>query len=163
MRSKRLYLYLLSGATKITSLKIPSSVKKLGKGSFDKCSSLKSVYFEDGNETLIYTSGRGSTETGGGTGGSVNYAMFCDSPIEYIYIGRNFQVSSNYRSSGAMFDYAPVKKIEIGPLVTNLIELCNLRELSDIELPNNVKELTSFSGCNNLSPTLTAESFFGVF
>lgn len=142
--------YLLSGAAKITTLTIPQSVKILRKGAFDKCSSLKSVIFEDGNETIIYTSGRGSTETGGGTGGSVNYAMFCDSPIEYLYIGRNFQVSSNYSSSGAMFDYTPVKKLEIGTMVTTLIGLRNLRELSEIKLPNNVEKLTSFSGCNNL-------------
>lgn len=142
--------YLLSGAAKITTLTIPQSVKILRKGAFDKCSSLKSVIFEDGNETIIYTSGRGSTETGGGTGGTVNYAMFCDSPIEYLYIGRNFQVSSSYSSSGAMFDYTPVKKLEIGTMVTTLIGLRNLRELSEIKLPNNVEKLTSFSGCNNL-------------
>ena len=121
--------YLLSGASKITSLIIPQSVKILRNGAFNNCSSLKSVIFEDGEETVIYTSGRGSTETGGGTGGSVNYAMFCDSPIEYLYIGRNFQVASNYSSSGAMFDYTPVKKLEIGSMVTTLIALRNLREL----------------------------------
>lgn len=142
--------YLLSGASKITSLIIPQSVKILRNDAFNNCSSLKSVIFEDGEETVIYTSGRGSTETGGGTGGSVNYAMFCDSPIEYLYIGRNFQVASNYSSSGAMFDYTPVKKLEIGSMVTTLIALRNLRELSEIKLPKNVENVSSFSGCNNL-------------
>lgn len=142
--------YLLSGASKITSLIIPQSVKTLRNGAFNNCSSLKSVIFEDGEETVIYTTGRGSTETGGGTGGSVNYAMFCDSPIEYLYIGRNFQVASNYSSSGAMFDYTPVKKLEIGSMVTTLIDLDNLRELSEIKLPKNVENISSFYGCNNL-------------
>lgn len=142
--------YLLAGASKITSLKIPQSVKTLRHGAFDNCKSLKSVIFEDGEETIIYTTGQGSTETGGGTGGHVNYAMFCDSPIEYLYIGRNFQVSSNYSSTAAMFDYAPVKKLEIGSMVTTLIALRNLRELSEIRLPKNVENISSFSGCDNL-------------
>lgn len=140
--------HLLSGASKITSLIIPPSVKILRDGAFNNCSSLKSVIFEDGEETIIYTSGRGSTETGGGTGGSVNYAMFCDSPIEYLYVGRNFQLASH--TSGAMFDYTPVKKLEIGSMVTTLVALHNLRELSEIKLPKNIENISSFSGCDNL-------------
>lgn len=142
--------YLLSGASKITSLVIPQSVKILRKGAFDNCKSLKSVIFEDGEDVLVYTSGRGSMETGGGTEGSVNYAMFCDSPIEYLYIGRIFQVSSNYSSSGAMFNYTPVKKLEIGKMVTTLIAMTDLRELTEITLPENVEKISSFAGCTNL-------------
>ena len=49
-----------------------------------------------------------------------------------------------------MFDYTPVKKMEIGSMVTTLIALRNLRELSEIKLPKNVENVSSFSGCNNL-------------
>lgn len=130
--------YLLAGASKITSIKIPPSVKYIGDCAFKDCTSLKSVIFEDGADLLTCGSGSG----GNGTGGIVNYSLFCDSPIEYLYIGRNF--------SSEPFNYAPIKEIEIGPMVTTLVSLENLRELSEIKLPMNVENISSFSGCDNL-------------
>ena len=143
--------HLLSGATKITSLKIPSSVTFMGDGAFDKCISLKELIFEDGASTLVYTAGRGSVDTGGGTGGVVNYSMFCDSPIEYVYIGRNFQVSESYTSAGALLDYAPVKELEIGKGVEELVSLRYLRELEQVSIPFSISLINGFNGCGKLN------------
>lgn len=142
---------LFAGASKITSLRIPKSVKTLDEGAFDKCSSLKSVIFEDGEDTIIYTSGHGSIQTD-------NRAMFCDSPIEYLYIGRNFQHAYWDICSTAMFDYTPVKKLEIGSKVTTLIGLYYLRELSEIKIPKNVEKISFFTGCVNLRKIICESS-----
>lgn len=140
--------YLLKGASKITSLAIPPSVVFMGQGAFDKCDNLKKLIFEDGPDNLTYTGGRGSINTGGGTGGTVNYAMFCDSPLDYVHIGRNCIVS--HGSNGALLDYTPITTISIGKFVTDLVELRFLRELKTITIPSNVCIINSFSGCNAL-------------
>ena len=140
--------HLLKGASKLQELTIPHSVIGLGSGAFDECSSLSKVIFEDGDNAIIYTSGRGSVKTGGGTDGIVNYAMFCDSPLEYVYIGRNFKAASN--GGQGMFDYTPIKKLDIGDNVTDLVELEYLRELETLILPKNIQTVTTFRGCNNL-------------
>lgn len=131
--------YLLSGASKMTSLKIPSSVKCIHDFAFKDCTSLKSVIFEDGEDLL--TCGHGSESSG--TGWDVQTPLFSDSPIEYLYIGRNI-------NNSAPFQYTPIKEIEIGPMVTTLVSLENLRELSEIKIPKNVENISSFSGCDNL-------------
>lgn len=111
--------YLLYGASKITSLTIPQSVKTIGYQTFDNCISLKSVIFEDGE-------------------GSVRCnTMFYDSPIEYVYIGRNINEDD---LSGIISSNTPVKKLEIGPMVTTLTSLRNLRELTEIKLQKNIKK-----------------------
>lgn len=123
----------------------------MGDGAFDKCISLKELIFEDGASTLVYTAGRGSVDTGGGTGGVVNYSMFCDSPIEYVYIGRNFQVSESYTSAGALLDYAPVKELEIGKGVEELVSLRYLRELEQVSIPFSISLINGFNGCGKLN------------
>lgn len=142
--------YMLAGASSLEYLSIPSSIFDLGDGAFNNCENLKKLIFEDGYNTITYSAGHGSTQTGGGTGGVVNYAMFCDSPLEEVYIGREFEVASSYALAGAMFDYTPIKSITIGKTVKTLLGLDFLRELEIVSIPENVTEITSFAGCNNL-------------
>lgn len=147
---KSLDEHLLKGASKISSLKIPASVTYLGHGAFDGCVSLKSVIFEDGTNALVYTSGHGSVRPGGGF---VNYDMFCDSPLNYVYIGRILKVSSSYSYSGSVFAHSPITKIDISGSVTELGELVSLDKLQEINIPSSVVKILGigFSGCDNLS------------
>lgn len=141
--------YILSGASKITSLTIPPSVKKIAFSAFENCWSLKSVIFEDGEDTVICPNAN---------------AMFRYFPIEYLYIGRNIQTSDIQVSY--MFDHTPVKKLEIGSMVTKLVGLSYLEELSEIKLPENVVEITSFLGCDNLRKIICESSVppsFGAY
>lgn len=147
---KSLNYHLLKGASKISSLRIPASVTFLGEGAFDGCVSLKSVTFEDGTNTLVYTSGHGSVRPGGG----FNYNMFCDSPLNYVYIGRNLKVSQGYSNSGSVFaPSSPITKIDISGSVTELVELSSLDKLQEINIPSSVVKILGrgCSGCHNLS------------
>lgn len=143
---KTLNALFLKGASKISSLRIPASVTYLGDGAFDGCVSLKSVIFEDGTNTLVYTSGHGSVTSGG----TVNYDMFCDSPLNYVYIGRNCKVSERYRIVGSIFAHSPITKIDISDSVTELVELFGLYKLQEINIPSSVVKI-SYIGGNNLS------------
>lgn len=127
---------LLKGASKISSLKIPASVTYLGEGAFDGCVGLKSVIFEDGANTLKYTSSGGSD------------AMFHDSPLDYIYIGRDFN-SSNC----GLFINTPITKIDISASVTELVDFSYLDKLQEINIPSSVTKILGFGfyGCDNLS------------
>ena len=99
------------------------------------------MIFEDSEEPILYTRANRYIEAGGR-----NWAMFCYSPIEYLYIGRDLEPTEGY----GMFNGTPVKKLDIGSKVTTLTMLINLRELSEIRLPKNIKEIMSLYGCNNL-------------
>lgn len=135
---KALDQFLLKGASKISSLKIPASVTSLGKGAFDKCIGLKSVIFEDGVNTLEYNSSGGYD------------AMFCDSPLDYIYIGRDFK---NEGSNWGLFKNTPITKINISASVTELVDFSYLDKLQEINIPSSVTKISGygFYECNNLS------------
>lgn len=130
--------HLLAGASKISSLKIPASVTYLGEGTFDRCTGLKSVIFEDGTNTLLYN-----------TSGGYGSAVFEDSPLNYVYIGRNFQDSYG----GSVFNDTPITKIDISCVVTELDELSYLDKLQEINIPSSVTKIlgSGFYGCDNLS------------
>lgn len=132
--------YLLKGASKVNSIRIPASVSCLEKGVFDECISLKSVIFEDGTNALLYA-------TSGGYGSSV----FEDSSLNYVYIGRNFR--KEYNSVFSVFNHTPITKIDISGVVTELDELSHLKKLQEINIPSSVTKIlgTGFYGCDNLS------------
>lgn len=154
---KTLQSFFLKGASKISSLRIPASVTYLGEGAFDGCVSLKSVIFEDGTNTLTYTSGHGST-----VGSFVNYDMFCDSPLNYVYIGRNCKVSESYFSSGSVFAHSPITKIDISDSVTELVKLLGLQKLQEINIPSSVVKMSSIGG-DNLSRIVCNSTIPPVF
>ena len=132
--------YLLKGASKISYLKIPASVTYLGKGAFDGCTGLKSVIFEDGANTLLYA-----------TSGGYDSAVFEDSPLNYVYIGRNFR--KKYSSVFSVFNHTPITQIDISCVVTELDELSHLDKLKEINIPSSVTKIlgSGFYGCDNLS------------
>ena len=132
--------YLLKGASKISYLKIPASVTYLGKGAFDGCTGLKSVIFEDGTNTLLYA-----------TSGGYDSAVFEDSPLNYVYIGRNFR--KKYSSVFSVFNHTPITQIDISCVVTELDELSHLDKLKEINIPSSVTKIlgSGFYGCDNLS------------
>lgn len=137
---KSLNEHLLKGASKISSLRIPASVTYLGKGAFDGCVSLKSVIFEDGTNTLLYA-----------TSGGYDSAVFEDSPLNYVYIGRNFR--KKYSSVFSVFNHTPITQIDISCVVTELDELSHLDKLKEINIPSSVTKIlgSGFYGCDNLS------------
>lgn len=155
---KTLKSFFLKGASKISSLRIPASVTYLGEGAFDGCVSLKSVIFEDGTNTLVYTSGHGSVLLSG----AVNYDMFCDSPLNYVYIGRNCKVSESYFSSGSVFAHSPITKIDISDSVTELVKLLGLQKLQEINIPSSVVKI-SYIGGDNLSRIVCNSTIPPVF
>ena len=132
--------YLLKGASKISYLKIPASVTYLGKGAFDGCTGLKSVIFEDGANALLYA-----------TSGGYDSAVFEDSPLNYVYIGRNFR--KKYSSVFSVFNHTPITQIDISCVVTELDELSHLDKLKEINIPSSVTKIlgSGFYGCDNLS------------
>lgn len=131
--------YLLEGASKISSLKIPASVTYLGKGAFNGCVGLKSVIFEDGASTLIYTTSGGSD------------AMFHDSPLNYIHIGRDLK--NEDAPYMGLFNGTPITKIDISASVTELVCLPFLNSLQEINIPSSVTKILGFGfyECDNLS------------
>ncbi len=116
---------LLSGASQITTLIIPASVVNINSSAFDYCYNLKYLYFEDGENHITCD------------------ASFNDLPIEYLYIGRNF-------NNSPYFNRTLINKIDIGEFVTSLISLQDLKELTEIKIPKNVEQIGIYWGCNNL-------------
>ena len=132
--------YLLKGASKVSSLRIPDSVTYLEEGAFDGCISLKSVIFEDGTNTLLYA-----------TSGGYDSAVFEDSPLNYVYRGRNFR--KKYSCVFSVFNHTPITQIDISCVVTELDELSHLDKLKEINIPSSVTKIlgSGFYGCDNLS------------
>ncbi len=123
---------LLMGANKITTLVIPASVINIEYSAFDRCDGLKSVYFEDSDNNVNCK------------------AYFNDLPIEYLYIGRNFDSDPFSYNNCSYFYDTSINKIDIGERVTHLTSLTDIENLYEINIPKNVEEIGSFKGCNKL-------------
>ena len=67
----------------LTSIVIPNSVTKVGHYSFWNCTSLKELYIEDAEGALEIGYNNNDDDFLVGT------ALFCDSPLETLYLGRN--------------------------------------------------------------------------
>ena len=73
------------GCEGLTELEIPGSVIEIGQQAFDLCSGLKKVRISDGAETLNFTS----------SSPHILNNSFTNSPLEQIYIGRDFSFYGN--------------------------------------------------------------------
>ena len=89
----------------LTTLTIPSSVKEIGQQAFEKCRELKNLVIEDGEEGLAFTA----------EPNFINNA-FLMSPLEDIYIGRNFI----YQYVSPFSALESIKELTLGSKVTRL-------------------------------------------
>lgn len=141
--------YCFAGASSLRTISLPGNIKIVQKGAFNNCINLKYVEFCDGNTPIkMYHSTIGSHEYSGGT---VNYSIFAQSPIQEVYIGRNFSENSYYYwPQDITFEYLPITKVTIGKNVSELTSFDGCRDLQSIEIPENVQVIKSFRGCTGL-------------
>ena len=137
----------------ITSVEIPSSVMNLGKMAFAYCTSLKEVIIKDATEALNYKFDQ--TNLG---------YFFKDSPIEYMYIGRDLE--------NCPFDYyygqwrKTLKTVVFGSGVTTIsnsfFDTCS--KLSSVTFSNSVKNIgiDAFFGCNNITNIVFPNSLVSI-
>ena len=116
----------------LTSVSIPSSVYKISNHAFYQCGALKDFTIEDGDITL-----------------EIEGDPLELSPIERLYIGRNWHVKSEQALSSG------IKSVEIGNYVTVLppgaFKGCS--GLTSVTIPNSVTEIgnQAFEGCSGLT------------
>ena len=137
----------------ITSVEIPSSVMNLGKMAFAYCTSLKEVIIKDATEALNYKFDQ--TNLG---------YFFKDSPIEYMYIGRDLE--------NCPFNYyygqwrKTLKTVVFGSGVTTIsnsfFDTCS--KLSSVTFSNSVKNIgiNAFFGCNNITNIVFPNSLVSI-
>ena len=111
------------GCEGLTELTIPGSVTEIGQQAFDLCRNLKTLRIDDGKEVLKFTA-------------EPNYLnnAFQNSPLEEVYIGRNFSFSNS--SPFAIFE--TLKSLTLGE------EISSVQARSFIGCPN-LKDVTSYS------------------
>lgn len=102
------------GCTGIESVTVPNSVVSIGEDAFTGCDGLTNMKIEDGDDVLSVAQSYG------------NKGMFCDCPLESVYLGRNL----NYGIS----------------------PFCKQEYLTSLEIGNSVTNIgnKAFEGCNNL-------------
>ena len=121
----------------LASINIPKGVTTLKDNSFDGCTSLREVIFEDGTEDLL-----------------LGYKAFEDSPLETIYLGRNltYTVSSG---SGIFYTSKTLKSLTIGDNVKEVksYQFQNCENLTSVVIGNGVTKIgqQAFYGCSKLA------------
>lgn len=120
---------MFNGCTKLESIKIPGSVTSIPQAAFDDCVSLKTVSFEEGIDTLFFTSSYRNKQS-----------CFLNCPLDSIYIARNikYNIPDKDRSLSLFGDVISLRKVEFGNNVTVIPE-------------------EMFSGCTNLISVLLPE------
>ena len=149
-----------SDCSDLTSIVIPNSVTKVGHYSFWNCTSLKELYIEDGEGVLKIGYNNNDDFL-------VGTALFCDSPLETLYLGRNL---SCYPS--ALYCFSPfigkstLTSVTISNSVTRIggeaFEGCT--GLTSIEIPNSVTSICgyAFSGCTGLTSVVIGNSVTSI-
>ncbi len=112
------------GCEGLTEITIPGSVEQIYEQAFDLCKNIKKVTFADGTEKLAFNT----------SSPSILNNAFTNSPIEEIYLGRNFIFNNN--SPLSLFE--TLSSLTLGEFVTNI------SERSFIGCPN-LKDVTSYS------------------
>ena len=116
----------------LTSVSIPSSVNKISRSAFYQCGALKDFTIEDGDITL-----------------EIKGDALELSPIERLYIGRNWVVKEEVPISSG------IKSVEIGNSVTALppYAFSYCRGLTSVTIPNSVTKIGdwAFQLCTGLT------------
>ena len=96
------------GCRSLTSITIPESVTNIGEHVFEDCTALRKVIIEDGRTTLSLGSNSGQS-------------LFCDCPLEEVYLGRNlsYRSESSYYSA-PFYDKDKLTNVTIGSEVTEI-------------------------------------------
>ena len=120
----------------IPSVFIPKNIKNIGSTSFNNCSTLESVIFEDS-----------PTELDCGEGNN-----FYGCQLRDVYIGRNMRFSTN---SPFNRNKEGIKKLTFGNSVTEIHDeaFYGLKNVKELILPQNLKKIGSmaFYGCDGLT------------
>ena len=111
------------GCNGLTELIIPASVTEIGRQAFDLCRSIKTLRLDDGKEVLKFNA----------ESNNLNNA-FQNSPIEDIYLGRNF----SFTGISPLSLFETLKTMTIGE------EVSDIAEKAFIGCPN-LKDITSYS------------------
>lgn len=135
----------------ITKLTIPSSVISIAAGTFNSCTQLKELIFEDGEKDLSVNSYYNSK------------GLFNDCPLTYLYLGRNL----NY-SSSSNYGYSPfanqktLATIEIGNKVSSINNYCfyGCSGINDFYIPANIITIgnEAFTNCTNIEKITIEDS-----
>ena len=132
----------------MSEISIPNSVTNIGNSAFKRCRSLTEVSIEDGTTTLSLGSNYYSSP-------STSYGLFCDCPLEKLYLGRNlsYNSSSSYVYSPFYFK-TKLTSLIIGNSVTSIGDYAfnKCSGLTEISIPNSVTEIGNyaFNGCTAL-------------
>ncbi|MBR3830008.1 MAG: leucine-rich repeat domain-containing protein, partial [Muribaculaceae bacterium] len=139
-----------NGCTGLTSVTISEGVTFIGNYAFNDCTALKSLTIEDGDSEL---------ELGYSYNGYSG--LFCDCPIETLYLGRNLSYSI---SPFSRID--ELKTVTIGDRVTSIggsaFSYCY--GLTSITIPNSVTSIggSAFSYCYGLTSITIPESVTSI-
>ncbi|MDE5745149.1 MAG: leucine-rich repeat protein [Paramuribaculum sp.] len=126
--------------TGLTSITIPSSVTEIGDSAFIRCTAIKEVMLEDGDNKL----------TLGDNGFFLG--LFSDCPIITLYLGRNLSYKDSSR--GPFKHDNTMKSVTIGNSVTTLGEeiFSRCSGLTSVTIPNSVTQIcdNAFQSCSSL-------------
>lgn len=135
--------YALRGCTALTSVDIPNTLGSIGNNVFEGCTSLKSICIEDGENVLSL----GYNSPSGG--------LFCDCPLETLYVGRNLSYSTTTaRGNSPFYNKSTMESLTFGKYVStigvNVFSGCS--GLRQITIPGNVRKIGSkaFEACTGL-------------
>jgi len=111
----------------ISSLTIPSSVTTIESGAFSYCKNITEVIVEDGEESLVCNT------------------SFSESPVKYVYLGRNIE----YDKSTFKYDKSP---------------FYNILTMLNVTIGSKVSKLPSglFNGCSNLRSIIIPSSVISI-
>lgn len=133
-------------SSNIYEIEIPSSVSRLSKGTFENCTNLKKIFFQDGENRLKFWGGSYSSW---GT-------VFVRCPLEEIYLGRTIFYDGHDSYCYWLFsNLNKLKKVTIGAMCSVLPKyiLSGAKTLPTIIIPGNVQSIESwaFHECDSLS------------
>ncbi len=105
--------YTFAGFSGLTSMTIPNLVTSIGNNTFNRCSNIKSLVIDDGEEHL---------QLGYNKYTDTNTGLFFSCPLEYVYIGRelDYEDSEPYGYHPFFNCKENIIEIAFGKYITNI-------------------------------------------